>query len=305
MRTLSRDLTSIAMSLLLAACGAAATPSATPAPTGTSAPTRVPSTDLLADIDVGGRTLHVVCVGPLDSGKPVVIFEAGLGGDLGQWSDVLKGVAPVTRACAYDRAGDGQSPVPAAPITTRDQVADVRALLAALELPPPYVLVGYSLGGWNVMVHADEHPDDVVGVVMVEVRPPGLSEAWLAALPPAASGEPEAVTANRDDLTVFEADPTLNPELIDLRASAAEAIATEGFGDTPLVVLVDADDSGLTEGLPDDLAATFHQIAHDLDAELAARSSSSRVVRVEGTSHDMPWQKPDVIVDAILELLGT
>ena len=59
----------------------------------------------------------------------------------------------------------------------KDQVADLRALLAVAKVTPPYILVGYSLGGWNVMVHADAHPADVVGAVMVDVRPPAASQA--------------------------------------------------------------------------------------------------------------------------------
>ena len=60
--------------------------------------------------------------------------------------------------------------------TTDDQVADLRALLAAAKVPPPYLLVGYSLGGWNAIVHADRYPDDVVGAVFAEVRPPAMSQ---------------------------------------------------------------------------------------------------------------------------------
>ena len=94
----------------------------------------------------------------------------------------LDGIDPCLR---YDRAGSGSSQPATAGRTTNDQVADLRALLAAAKVAPPYILVGYSLGGWNVMVHADAYPADVVGAVMVDVRPPAASQQWLKALPPA------------------------------------------------------------------------------------------------------------------------
>ena len=169
---------------LLAACSTAApvastAPSSTTSATTASAPSAsaavTTSQDVLADLDVGGRKMHILCVGPTDTGRPTVIFESGLGGDAGQWSDVIHALNGSTRACAYDRAGVGNSEPAAVGRTTEDQVADLRALLAVAKVAPPYILVGYSLGGWNVMVHDDAHPADVVGAVMVDVRPPAAS----------------------------------------------------------------------------------------------------------------------------------
>src|SRR4029077_4112479 len=109
----------LAVAALIAGCSTGSSGSSIPTTTGTPAApstvatTPVPSTstDFLADIDIGGgRTMHILCVGPIGTGKPTVIFESGLGGDAGQWSDVIHELDGSVRACAYDRAGDGQSP---------------------------------------------------------------------------------------------------------------------------------------------------------------------------------------------------
>jgi pimeloyl-ACP methyl ester carboxylesterase len=301
---------STAIAVLLAACGAGAgapapspTPAAvaTPATPATTAPV---SHDLVTDVEIDGGKLHVICVGPVDSGRPTVLFEAGMGGDVATWGAVLGELQKTDRACAYERLGNGQSDKAPGPRTTTDQVADLRAVLAKLEVAPPYVLVGYSVGGWNVMVHNDLHGDDIVGAVMADVRPPGVSARWLAALPPQATGEPEAVRMNREDLTVFEADPTLNPELLDLQASAAEAVATGGFGDKPLVVLAAANTAAITEGLDTALAATFESAWWELQQAMADQSSAGRLEKVENATHEMPWERADAIVAAILEVLG-
>ena len=188
--------------------------------------------------------MHILCVGPTDTGRPTVIFESGLGGDAGQWSDVIHELDGSTRTCAYDRAGVGNSEPATVGRTTEDQVADLRALLAAAKVAPPYILVGYSLGGWNVMVHADAYPADVVGAVMVDVRPPAASQQWLKALPAASATESEAIKMAREESTTFDTDPTLNPEGLRLGDSAAQALATKGFGDKPLIVLAAADTVG-------------------------------------------------------------
>ncbi|HET9850998.1 MAG TPA: alpha/beta hydrolase, partial [Candidatus Limnocylindrales bacterium] len=217
-----------AVATLLAACGSGSPPAASPGPTAGLVATPAPATttaavshDFIRDVEVDGRKLHVLCVGPVDSGRPTLVFESGLGGDVETWGGVLGEIQKTDRACAYDRLGDGQSDKAPGPRTTTGQVAELRALLAAIEVEPPSVLVGYSVGGWNVLVHNDLHGADVVGAIMADVRPPGVSRRWLEALPPVASDEPEGVRLNRDGITVFEADPSLNPELLDLRKSAA------------------------------------------------------------------------------------
>jgi pimeloyl-ACP methyl ester carboxylesterase len=71
-----------------------------------------------------------------------------------------------------------------------------------------------------------------------------------------------------------------------------------------LVVLTAGDRGGITEGLPADLAKTFDGIWMDLQAKLVTLSSKGRQQIVEGATHDMPSEKPDVVADAIREVLG-
>ena len=103
-----------------------------------------PKTDLVTDVDVGGRTLHLVCVGPLDTGEPTVVFEAGLESPFMAWSDVLSAMQFTHRVCAYDRAGiDASPPAPEPSRTSKDIVADLHALLTTAKIGGPYVMVGH------------------------------------------------------------------------------------------------------------------------------------------------------------------
>ena len=181
------------------------------------------------------------------------------------------------RGCSYDRAGLGLSQPAPTPRTTNDQVDDLHALLAAAGLTPPYVFVGHSSGGWNVMVYGGRYPDDVAGVVMVDVRPPAFSKQSAAALPKETAGEPDGLHQARADAD-FEKDPSRNPEALDLIKSAAQAEASPGFGDRPLAVLTAGDRVAVTEGLP---AA----VAKDLDTiwmKLADRPRRPFVERPPG-----------------------
>lgn len=112
-----------------------------------------------------GRSLNLVCLG---SGPRTVLFDAG-GSDWSViWALVQPEVARHSRACAYDRAGLGYSDSARgarAPIAIAE---DMHALIAAAGLQRPLVLVGHSLGGFNVKLYAALYPEDVAGLVLVD-----------------------------------------------------------------------------------------------------------------------------------------
>ena len=284
-----------------AACSGSAQSNA-PAPSS-SAASSAEARDWVHDIDIGGRTLSLACVGPTDTGRPTVIFESGLGGDRRTWGDVMTALMETDRGCSYDRAGLGLSQSATKPRTTGDQVDDLHALITAAGLKPPFVFVGHSSGGWNVMVYGDQYPDDVSGVVMVDVRPPAFSERSFAALPPKADNEPEALVQARAEPD-WEKDPSRNPEGLDLIKSASQASAVAGFGDQPLVVLTAGDRAGMSEGLPAPVAKDLDVIWMELQTGLVGLSTAGRQEIVKGATHDMPFEKVDVIVSAIKEVMG-
>ena len=94
------------VSLAVAACGGPAAPSTSTNPSSASSPSVGASTELVANVDVGGRTMHLVCVGPTDTGEPTILLEAGGGGDSLSWADILEGMQSQHRLCAYDLGGE-------------------------------------------------------------------------------------------------------------------------------------------------------------------------------------------------------
>jgi pimeloyl-ACP methyl ester carboxylesterase len=115
-------------------------------------------------VDIGGRTLHIRCIGPA-AGGPTVVLEAGAGDYSNRWTAVQELLAPRVRSCAYDRAGFGWSPGRQQSMSQDN--ADLRALLAAANVAGPYVLVGHSMGALLVRRYADHYPDGIGGMVLV------------------------------------------------------------------------------------------------------------------------------------------
>jgi D-alanyl-D-alanine carboxypeptidase len=167
--------------------------------------------DFAGLVDIGGgRRLYLECHG---QGSPTVLLEAGSGARADYWSRdrtdhasgrqmVMPGVAGFTRVCAYDRPGTIFDPVnldldplcpdycPSrsdpvfAPRAAPEVLADFRALLQAAAIPAPYVLVGHSMGGPLMRLYASAHPEEVVGMVLVDATPEDVWVKFEAAVTP-------------------------------------------------------------------------------------------------------------------------
>lgn len=128
----------------------------------------------------GGRTLYLRCTG---SGNPTVVLASGSAETSDDWLAVQGPLSRITRTCAYDRAGTGNSlPAPGASTPAAD-VADLRRLAAAAKLPGPYVLVGASYGGLLAAMYARAYPDDTAGLVLVDATTQGLAQTSFGPLP--------------------------------------------------------------------------------------------------------------------------
>jgi pimeloyl-ACP methyl ester carboxylesterase len=117
-------------------------------------------------VNIGGRCLHLVTAG---EGSPAVVIIPALADNVLQWLPILEGVAAETRICVYDRAGVGWSdPPPHGRRTPGLMAADLRTLLDAAGILPPYVLAGHSIGGIVARQFYAQRPDAVAGIVLID-----------------------------------------------------------------------------------------------------------------------------------------
>ncbi len=96
----------------------------------------------LAIRDYGGR------------GNPVVLLHGGTR-NLGDWATIAPDLAPFHRVVALDFRSHGASTPCGAWWSVADAVADVQAVVAALDLDTPW-LVGHSIGGIIATQYAAE-----------------------------------------------------------------------------------------------------------------------------------------------------
>jgi pimeloyl-ACP methyl ester carboxylesterase len=114
---------------------------------------------------VNGHQMHLDCLG---EGSPTVILEAGGYAESLWWYRIQAQLAEHTRVCAYDRPGLGYSEpttLPRDPITI---VGELHTLLSQAGINPPYVLTGHSYGAILARIFADQYPEDVSGLALVD-----------------------------------------------------------------------------------------------------------------------------------------
>ena len=212
------------------------------------------------------------------AGEPAVVLEAGRDNGAESWQRVMPLLAPHVRVAAYDRAGlGGSAPAPGLVLIDR-QIDDLSSVITGLAAGP-CVLAGHSWGGILVQLLAFRRPDLAAGLVLVD---PGHEEMESGLSVPLQLGMRAWRAAFRDELR--DDVPATIAALQELRAAAAP------FPDVPVVVLSAA------RGLP----RRFRAHWTSLQAGLAAAAPQGRHVVVDGTGHNIPRNRPDVVADTIL-----
>lgn len=291
-------------------------------------------------VDVGGRDLHLYCVG---EGAPTVVLEAGLGDGSTSFLALQTRIAEFTRVCAYDRAGYGWSDGSEDARDLGAVVADLTALLDAAGEPGPYVLAGHSLGGLFALGFAKALPGDVAGVVLIDSSHPRQMEA-LAAVPELVAAQDMEIQGLAAAVTMAEqgalppdavrpnAPQVLSPARQDvwaalfvqakqLRAAVAEYYALDAtlaqaaealdLGDVPVTVIsrglgVDAQlpaEALAALGLTPDVVRRSEEIWGELQADLLNVSTRSKRVVAERSPHYVYFTQPALVVAAIRELV--
>jgi pimeloyl-ACP methyl ester carboxylesterase len=266
-------------------------------------------------VDVGGYRMHIDCIG---KGSPTVVLDSGLSDSSLSWYKVQPKVAQFARVCSYDRAGLGWSEPSPNPRNSGVFAEELHTLSHKAAIDGSFVLVGHSMGGYDVRIFASRFPSEVVGMVLVDSAHPDLANR----LPELRSGL--AIwrrQLKRQELLMPFGIPRLmgwcgnGPSEIQAKLRAIECNAarlreavsecysmwdesaaqarTGPLGDLPLVVISE-DPTHVTGAL-----APFEEGQESL----ASLSSNSVRMTAVGSGHQIQRQRPDIVILAVKQLV--
>jgi pimeloyl-ACP methyl ester carboxylesterase len=174
-------------------------------------------------------------------------------------------------------------------------VEELHTLLQNAGVEGPYILVGHSWGSLLVRLYTHLYQEEVVGLILVDSSHPDMPRRNLAVLPPESPDDSESLKFYRNWFSSAINDPTieLDPEFYEAGS----------LGDLPLVVLT-AMNKQRADDFPSDLNTKFNQIWLELQKELAQLSSNSTHIVSQESEHYIQEEQPDLVIDAILQVIN-
>ncbi|MEV5413863.1 alpha/beta hydrolase [Thermopolyspora sp. NPDC052614] len=281
-----------------------------------------------------GVRLHVELDGPQDAPLTVVLCH-GYTLNLDSWHYQRRDLRDAYRLVLWDQRCHGRSQRDGVTDRTIDRLGDdLRDVLDA-QVPGPCVLVGHSMGGMTVMALAERYPelfgDRIQGVALISTSAGRLAEVTLG-LPALVAKAvhrvaPQAVAALGRRAALVDRGRQVGSDVSFL------AMRLFGFGDSRNVspTLVDFVDT-MIRSTPTDVIADFYPalMAHDKlsaldvldkvptsiivgDKDWLTPPDHSRAIAevvpsahlevVAGTSHLVQMERPQVVNDALRDLL--
>lgn len=270
-------------------------------------------------IEVNGHKMHIYSEG---KGEVTVVFTVGSGTPCAytDYYYIQKELSKAVRTVSYDRAGYGFSEPAATPRTIEEQVKDLHELLEKSGEKPPYVFTAHSLSSLEAMHYAQLYPEEVAGIVLIDGGSPdyyaGYKETEALALSYVLEGARECglvralgsigiltpmVGENKRyemlpeslagmDKIMFYRDlgsKTNRSEIKNMNENAKKVIEGGKLGNMPLFILTKKSD------------AKWNKTQEDLKTW----SNDSTQEIISDTGHYIHWDKPDMVLEKIQELI--
>ena len=271
-------------------------------------------------VDVGGYWMYIYCVG---QGTPAVILDSGLGDSHISWRKVQPQIGQFTQVCSYDRAGLGYSDSSPRPRTSKVIAEELHTFLHNAGISPPYILVGHSMGGFDVRMFASLYRSEVAGMVLVDSShpeqrkrlPPALNDmdaTWVReqeflefTMP---FGLPRLLGLCGDDAEVRAAECNFHSvhegvaEMKAIATSAAQTASAGSLGEMPLAVL-SRDPDKPQRDLPEDLDKPASEAWSEMQKELVQLSTRGTQVIAKNSGHYIQLDRPDAVVEGIRKVM--
>ncbi|QQK77408.1 alpha/beta hydrolase [Salicibibacter cibarius] len=121
-------------------------------------------------VEIEGTEQHITVEGEGES----VVFVPGSGtsSPYADWFEIQQALTDDAKTVVYERPGYGWSEQTKASRSIEQVVSEMDAALSGSEASPPYTMVAHSMGSLDVLHYAQQHPEAVNGIVLVDGASP-------------------------------------------------------------------------------------------------------------------------------------
>ena len=237
-------------------------------------------------IAVAGHKLHFVIT---KGAEPTILLEAGGGANASQWKKVQQEIAKHANVTiiSYNRTGYGQSELVDAPYDLKEEVRNLHTCLEALGVNK-IILVSHSYGAFLSQGYQFLYPENIKGIILVDPNNIRFVDSI---------GFKILMTMPFD---------TTKPLSISQKADVRQNVAFKKTVETlrgmpfskkmPITVI-----SAGKDWWP------FPKWNHwwkDSHQGFVSESQNRKLIIAERSAHNIPEESPEVIVNAIMEMLN-
>jgi pimeloyl-ACP methyl ester carboxylesterase len=283
-------------------------------------------------VDVGGHRLHVNAHG---EGDVVVVFEADEGCWSTHWGRLPEDMGTVTASLAYDRGGLGWSEAGPPPRDAETLARELHQLIARLAPGQPAILVGHGTGAHILRAYAHRYPFETAGLVLVDPFHDGIGDRLRREQIPPTTASPfllslTSLLASFGILRLIQSRSSSNASLnlperqratLDalelnprVRSGATEELVAESqtleylrriqeSGEFPMRILASTETLSADMVPPDFPRAAYNRIWAEQSEAFLDLSIHAQRVLVEGSGHQLQLDRPEVVMQAILDVI--
>ncbi|MCX2977128.1 alpha/beta fold hydrolase [Candidatus Marimicrobium litorale] len=252
-----------------------------------------------------------------DEKAPAIILVHGFSTPKFVWDQITPELLKAGyQVIAYDHFGRGFSDRPEGPYNAGLYRDELSSLISGLQLTTPLALVGYSMGGANVVDYAATHPDQIKQLVLIApagymgatdyasvLLAPGVGEWLFTVFGPyyahsSIKAEVDAERAPGNMLTLFDAQAGYKG-YSDALLSTLRHYPMGDFGDRYRAL-------GATNIPVTAIWGTADSIVPYTGAALMADAvPQMELITLENGNHNITFGQPAAVADALLKALKT
>lgn len=244
------------------------------------------------EVELNGKKIEI---SKTAGSTPTIVLISGFGSPFSTWQKVFEQTDQNTAVFTFNRPGVGSSESVSGSRDAATIAAEMKTLLDANKVQPPFVLVGHSMGGLYARMFYNMYPQSVKGIVLVDASHENQLDSLLSQIPaPDRDALYASLVVQNDSAVNLMPDGALKEEFRANFATNYAQIKTYGpITQIPLYVLC----STKIDGDNSIEVVNVHRALHQQWARAAG--ARGKFVETSKSGHYIQEDEPELVNSAI------